>query len=171
MTHDKKGRFLSLHTFRDLKRLCGLASVSGYLLFAPYFPPCICLFLLLFFFFFFFLSCHDCFYSRSFGLISSLRRCSIHGSVFIPGVYPSFHMFTHFMMRYVFDVFIFNESLLYLPCQGWLVQGLFSFDDRHNCGWLVLYHLKHAMPTAYIWLHITRHSLDRRIVGEKKTGI
>lgn len=52
MTHDKKGRFLSLHTFRDLKRLCGLASVSGYLLFAPYFPPCICLFLLLFFFFF-----------------------------------------------------------------------------------------------------------------------
>jgi succinate dehydrogenase/fumarate reductase cytochrome b subunit len=33
MTHDKIGRFLSLHISGILKRLCGLAGVLGYLLF------------------------------------------------------------------------------------------------------------------------------------------
>lgn len=36
-------------------------------------------------------------------------------------------------MRYVFDALTFNESLLYLPCQQHdLLEGLFSFGDRHN---------------------------------------
>lgn len=54
MTHDKKSGVYFLCTFRYLKRLCGYAGVSGYLLFALFallalISPCISPFLFFFF--------------------------------------------------------------------------------------------------------------------------
>lgn len=120
MTTTKSG-VLFLCTFRDLKRLCEYAGVSGYLLFAfcflpfcPYCPisPCILF---------------SCSFSLCFRMIVSLSTSfwpyliSLKMFDIWRRVYSrclSFFLYVPtFMMRYVFDVFTFNGSFLYLPCQ------------------------------------------------------
>lgn len=134
MTHDKKSGVYFLCTFRDLKRLCGHAGVSGYLLFSLFallalISPPVFLLSCVFFFFVFsndYLNIH---------VLLALSHPFEDDRCMATCLFPVFTLlFICLMMRYVFDVFTFNGSFLYLPCQqDDLLGGLFSFDDRHNC--------------------------------------